>query len=175
MDDEYFRVTLAVRDDLPDVLDSRFLREQTRKMLRDPKSMGFRAAIGKATFLVPSVSKTGERIGERVGLKVDAYRVERTAKRMIRGLYSKYFQTILPVTHDVIASLLDMQRDTSAFLSTETQELLVLLREQGTHQSFGNVLEITYAKADGDEHASFWWVKLHGTFNFFGFTLPREG
>ena len=174
LDDEYFRVTLAVRDDLPQGPASQFLRDQTRKTLRDKNSVGFCTAIGKAAVRVPVYSDDGEHVGERIGLKVNAERVERTAERIIRGLYSKYFLRPLPLSHEVTVSLLDMQQDASALKSPEIQELLALLRDNGNHFLFGDVLNISYAKTEDDDNSSFWWVRLHGAFHFFGFTVPRD-
>jgi len=68
-----------------------------------------------------------------------------------------------------------MQQDASALKSPEMQELLALLRDNGKHLLFGDVLNISYAKTEDDNDSSFWWVRLHGAFHFFGFTVPRNG
>lgn len=175
LDDEYFRVTLSMRDDLPQGPASQFLREQTRKTLNNKNSVGFRTAIGRAAVRVQVHSDDGEHVGEKIGLRIDAERVKRTAERIIGGLYSKYFQRPLPASHKVTVSLLDMQQDASALKSPEIQELLTLLRAHGKHLLFGEVLNISYAKTEDDDNSSFWWIRLHGAFHFFGFTVPTAG
>lgn len=175
LDDEYFRVTLAIRDDLPPNPASQFLRDQTRKTLRDIKSNGLRTLIGRAAVKVPVRSDAGELIGERIGLVVDTERIERTANRIIRGLYSKYFNFPLPSTHDVQVHLLDMQPDASALESPEMQDVLAALKVSGKNLQFGNVMNISFARTYDDVHSSVWWVRLHGAFHFFGLTTPRDG
>jgi len=174
LDDEYFRVTLSIRDDLPEGPDAQFLRDQTRKTLRNPAAAAFREAIRAATLKVPRHSQSGIYLGHAMALKIDAVRVTRTAERIVRGLYSKLFAHPLPQRYELEVSLLDLQRDMSALQNPEVQELLMLLGEHGKHRAFGQVLDVWYAKADDEAHSSLWVVRLHGAFGFLGFTVPRE-
>ena len=174
LDDEYFRVTLSIRDDLPQGADAKFLRDQTRRTLRDPAAAAFRDAIRAATLRVPRHNPSGVYLGHSTALKVDAARVRRTAERIVRGLYGKFFGYPLPRTYDLEVSLLDLQRDMSALKNPEVQDLLMLLGEHGRHRAFGQVLDVWYAKTDDDAHSSLLVVRLHGAFGFLGFTVPHE-
>jgi hypothetical protein len=174
LDDEYFRVTLSIRDDLPEGPDAQFIRDQTRKTLRDPAAQAIRDAIRAATVRVPRSGLSGTYMGDATALRIDASRVMGTAERIVRGLYGKLFGHPLPQTYDLTVSLLDLQRDMSALKSPEVQELLMLLGEHGKHLAFGQVLDVWYAKTDDDAHSSLWVVRLHGAFGFLGFTVPRE-
>jgi len=174
LDDEYFRVTLSIRDDLPEGPDAKFIRDQTRKTLRDPAAQAFRDAIRASTRRIPRHTPSGIYIGHATALRIDASRVTRTAERIVRGLYSKLFGTPLPQNYDLQVSLIDLQRDMSALRNPEVQELLVLLGEHGKHRAFGQVLDVWCANTDDDSHASLWVVRMHGAFGFLGYTLPRE-
>lgn len=174
LDDEYFLVTLAIRDDLPDGAEAQFLRAQTRKTLRNPAAKRFRNAIRAATLKVPRHSPGGIYLGEATALRIDAKRVIRTAQRTVRGMYGKFFGAPLPQDYELSVTLLDMQRDSSALQTPEIQELLILLGQYGKNRTFGKVLDVWYAKTDDDEHSSLWVVRLHGAFSFFGFTMPRD-
>ena len=174
LDDEYFRVVLSIRDDLPEGSDSQFIRAQTRKTLRDLAASAFRDAIRSATLRVPRHTSSGIYIGHATALRIDASRVTRTAERIVRGLYGKFFGYPLPQAYDLTVSLLDMQRDMSALQKPDVQELLMLLGEHGKQRAFGQVLDVWYAKTDDDAHSSMWVVRLHGAFGFLGFTVPRE-
>ncbi|MBN8493861.1 MAG: hypothetical protein J0M00_20820 [Burkholderiales bacterium] len=174
LDDEYFRVTLSVRDDLPIGSDSQFLRDQTRKTLRDPAATAFRKAIRASTVRVPIHSPSGVYLGHATALKIDTARVKRTAERIVRGLYGKFLGHPLPQAYDLQVVLLDLQRDMSALKNPEVQEVLMLLGKCGKHRAFGQALDVWYATTDDDAHSSFWVIRLHGAFGFLGFTVPRD-
>lgn len=174
LDDEYFRVALSIRADLPEGQEAAFLREQTRRMLRDPAARSFQAAIRAATTRVPVNSDTGVYLGETTAINLNPVRITKTAQRIVRGLYAKYFGRPLPDTHEVTVSILDFQHNNTALESPETKEMLALIGEYGIRQSFGATLDLRYLKIDDDAESSVWWVCLHGGFGFLGFTLPRE-
>lgn len=69
LDDEYFRVTLSIRDDLPDGPAAQFLRDQTRKTLRNPAATAFRDAIRAATLSAPKHSPSGVYVGHATALR----------------------------------------------------------------------------------------------------------
>jgi hypothetical protein len=173
LDDEYLRVVLSVRADLPDCPESDFLREQTQRALRAPKATGFRAAIRASLTKVAMHSSGGIYLGHAPAFRVDASRIASTAERIVKGLYASYFKRVLPSTHEVSVSLIDLQRDASAIQNPEVQELFSLLGKNGTHRAFGRILQVWYAKTDDDQDSSFWLVRLHGAFVFLGFTLPK--
>jgi hypothetical protein len=174
LDDEYFRVTLSIRDDLPDGPASEFLREQTKRTLRKPEAAGFRAAIRVASRLVERRTPSGIYLGRSMALYVDGTRVASTARRLVRGLYSKFYGEILPQHCDVVVESLDLPSNQSAIRTEEVQELLAQTGRTGNRKQFSQVLDVWYAKAGDDPHATFWVVQLHGAFGFFAFTLPCE-
>src|SRR5882757_10588662 len=86
LDDEYFRVLLSVRIDLPEGMEADFLREQTTKTLRNEKSHGFRASLRSKSSQAPFYSPTGEYIGNVPTLQIEPARIRSTAERIVRGL-----------------------------------------------------------------------------------------
>jgi hypothetical protein len=174
LDDEYFLVALSVRADLPDSPGTEFLRAKTKRTLRNPSAKHFSAAIRKATTQIPIHSEGGIYLGEATALKLQPRRIIATAERIIKGLYAEHFARVLPSSHEVIIELLDLQKDNSALQRPEIKELLVSLGEHGTHQRFGNILELWFAGINDDADSSYWFVQLHGAFGFLAFTLPRD-
>ena len=173
LDDEYFRVALSVRADLPEGPEAVFLREQTKRTLRNPVAKQFRAAIGRATTHISIRSKGGTVMGDLMAIKLNPIRITRTAERIVRGLYAKHFEKPLPDTHEVFVSILDFQKDDSVLEQSDTREILILLGQYGKRRLFGKTLDLWYAAVDDDPNSSVWWVRLHGIFGFIGFTLPR--
>ncbi len=174
LDDEYFRVVLSIRDDLPDGPDAQFLRNQTRKTMRNPDAKTFQAAIRASTHRVTRSDPNGIYVGEVTAFRVDASRITRTAQRMVRGMYGKFFGSPLPQTYELTVSLLDLQRDMSPLQTPEVQEVITFLHQHGHHRAFGKVLDVWYAKTIDDANSSVWVIRLHGAFGFFGFTVPRD-
>jgi hypothetical protein len=172
LDDEYFRVMLSIRSDLPIGPESQFLRDQTQKTLNNPEAIKFRQTF--ETFIAILNRNSSDGTTDTTALKIDAARKKRTANRIVRGLYAHFFGMPLPKSYDLTVNLFDLQRDSSALASPEVQELVDLLRKNGKHQSFGKVLNISCARADDDVHSSFWVIWLHGAFGFIGFTVPGD-
>jgi len=175
LDDEYFRVLLAMRADLPEGEGAEFLRDQTNRALRHPSAKQFRDSILAATRAIPIHTQAGVYLGHTPALKLDAARIRSTADRIVRGLYSKYIGWRLPDSHAVSVNPLDFQRNNSAIESPEVRELADTIWSQGAHKSFGNTLDLRFMQAGEDPSSSLWLVRLHGVFQFLGFTLPKDG
>ena len=174
LDDEYFRVAISIRDDLPHGPDAQFLRDQTKKTLRDPAASRFRASILRATTRVPTHTPAGLYLGHRVGLVVDGERLQRSARRIIKALFAKRFNRVVPQTHQVDVSLFDLQRDQSAILHPDVQEILGILYANGSHSNIGEVFEYWYGATDDELDTSVWFCRLHTAFEFVGWTTPRD-
>lgn len=170
LDDEYFRVILSVRDDLPDGPEAQFLRDKTRKTLNKTGAFAFRKAIEKSIIKIDRHSSDG--ISKITALKIEPLRIKRTANRIVRGLYGNFFGLPLPKSHELSVSLFDFQRDMSALNSPEVQELLGFLYHHGNNRSFGKVLDVWYAKANDDAYSSVWFLRVHSAFGLIGFTVP---
>lgn len=172
LDDEYFRVILSVREDLPDGPEAQFLRDQTQKTLNRPAALAFRQAIERSIISIDRHSPSG--VSQVIGLKIDPLRIKKTANRIVRGLYGNFFGIPLPKSYELSVAIFDFQKDMSALNSPEVQELLGILHRHGNNRSFGKVLDIWYAKADDDAYSSSWFVMVHGSFGLIGVTVPEN-
>lgn len=172
LDDEYFKLVIGIRDDLPSSVSANFLRDQTRRTIKSPGADGLRSAILAATKTYTVRTADGRIASSRLGMRVDATRVIRTCERIVRALYSKFFGAVLPATHEVGAVLLDLQKDNSAFMSEDIQECLSIMKEGGTHKKYNDVLEVFAAKTIDDEYSSMWLIRIYEAFVFIGYTTP---
>ena len=175
LDDEYFRVILSLRIDLPEGEDADYIRDQTVKGLRDPKGRNFLASIKSKAGTLPFYSPSGAYVGNVPTLQVDAGRLRSTAERIVCGLFSKYLRHAVPATHEVTVSVLDLQKDDSALYSPEVAAMLSELRVRGRRHQFGNVLDVWFVSTVDDLESTMWFVNLHRVFAFIGFTAPRDG
>ena len=96
------------------------------------------------------------------------------ARRIVYGLYGKFFRFPLPHGYDLDVTLMDLQRDDSALVRPEVQEVLSLLGRHGMHKRFGKVLDIWCLKTDDDANSSVWALSLHSAFGFLAYTVPSD-
>jgi hypothetical protein len=174
-DDEYFRIALSIRSDLPSNVSGTFLRQQTKRTLNHPQAADLRAMLRRSSVMMPIRSPDGSYLGHAPALKLEAARIVSTCERIVKGLYSHYLGCSLPKTHLVSVNLLDMQHNSSAIRDPQVQELFVLLGQFGLHHTFGSCLEVRYLRADDDPLSTFWFIRLHGVFGVIAFTEPAAG
>jgi hypothetical protein len=174
LDDEYFRIILSTRSDLPRSPNSSFLRSQTKKTLQNAEAAGLRASIRLATSLRAFHTRSGIYLGHAQTLKVDSTRIIRTSDHIIRGLFPKLFGAVLPADYEASAVLFDLQKDDSALLHPDVQECLELVVNSGVHKRYGDVLEVYALHVEDDRYSSMWLVRLHQVFGFIGYTNPRD-
>ena len=174
LDDEYFRVFLAARADLPENAEGNYIREQTNRALGHTDAKRFRSMLRASIKSVQLYSTEGIYIRHAPTITINAGRIRSTTERIVRGLYAHYLGHPVPETHVVAVSPLDFQRNNSALESQEIQEGLVLLGAHGVRKVFGLTLELRYMKADDDPLSTFWWIRLHSVFGVLAYTVPRD-
>jgi hypothetical protein len=174
LDDEYFRIVLSIRSDLPKNSNSSFLRSQTKKTLQSAEATGLRNSIRAAISLRPFCTDGGIYLGHAQALKVETVRIVRTSDRIIRGLFPKLLGSGLSKSYEASAVLFDLQKDDSAVLHPDVQESLKLLVSRGVHKKYGDVLDVYALHCEDDPQTSMWLVRLHKVFGFIGYTNPRD-
>lgn len=173
LDDENFRLMLAIRADLPPGATAEYLRQSSMRGLAKPQASRLRASIrkrlGKASVRTPA----GIYLGEAPTISVDFKRLHATAIRIITGLFAHFFGRRLPDSHLVDINFADLQRDSSAIQDPAAQELLALIGQQGVRHQASDVLEVWVRPAEDDANSSAWYVRILQTFGFLAFTIPK--
>ncbi|OGI68880.1 MAG: hypothetical protein A2W18_08540 [Candidatus Muproteobacteria bacterium RBG_16_60_9] len=118
-------------------------------------------------------SPGGVFLGDTHGLQINLKRFGATAERIVKGLYSEFFETRLPETHAVSVFFTELQKDSSAIDRTEVKELLGFLKNAQLHRRGDDVIQIRFVNADEDEYSSVWFIRIVEAVSFFGFTLPK--
>ena len=171
-DDEYFRLVLSLRADLPEGPAAEFLREATKRALRRPEASGFLASVMQAIAHRSIHSSGGIYLGQAPTLDVNYRRMTSTASRIVKGLFAHIFHKPLPPTYVINIMFTDLQRDTSAIDNPQIKELLTILGQSGTHRESNNTIEVWTKLAEDDDCASFWYVRVSKAIGFFAFTTP---
>jgi hypothetical protein len=84
LDDEYLRLVLSLRADLPDGPAAEFLRETTSRSLRKPEATRLRASVFRSVENRSVHSSGGIYLGEAPVLNVDYRRINATASRILK-------------------------------------------------------------------------------------------
>lgn len=69
LDDEYFRLVLSIRPDLPSGSESSFIQEQTKRSLRNPEAAGLLASIRASTSRREVRTRSGIYLGKAHALR----------------------------------------------------------------------------------------------------------
>jgi hypothetical protein len=171
-DDEYFRLMLSVRIDLPENDATAYIQDSTKRSLTRVEAAHFRKMLKSSVTRVPIHTDAGVYVGHAPAVQVDGNRLKRTCERTVKGLYAKFLKHPVPSSYAVQAVLFDFQRDYSGIDSPEVQEMLRALGRAKNHHKFGSVLEVWYAIADDDPDSSLWCIRMHNVFTYLGFTTP---
>jgi hypothetical protein len=173
LDDEYFRLALSVRPDLPNKDTEQFLFEKTIRSLQSENAKGLRASVIASVKQLSIMSPDGAYLGDVLSMQHDFKRLEATAARIIVGLYSKFLKTRLPQTHAVKVHFTELPKYSSAIETPEIREIIALLGKSELHKLGDGIVEIRYISM-GDDNHTVWFVRIFETFIFFGFTYPSE-
>jgi len=174
LDDEYFRLALSIRPDLPDQSTAGYLFEKTKRSLKDPQAKRFRTALIKSIHDLSVHTQGGIYLGEAKGIRLDFRRLTKTAERMIKGFYAHYYEEVLPNTYSISAHFTELQKDSTAIKTAEVKELIAFLAKAKVHRLGGDIVEIRSISTNDDPHATVWFVRILQTVSFFGFTTPQE-
>lgn len=174
LDDEYFRLCLSMRADLPDGPTTEYLREMSLRSLRKLEAAKFRAKVLASIQRQSIHSAGGIYLGEASTFKVDYRRLKRTSERIVRGLFAHFFKVPLPASHAPHVFPTELQRDDSAVRDPQVQEILGVLGQTKTRRTSTDVLDVWTCPAQDDPSSTFWYVRIVQAFGFVAFTAPNE-
>ena len=173
LDDEYFRLVLSIRPDVPNETTTKYLLTKTVRSLQYKEAKGLQASVLASIKRLAMHSPAGTYLGEAYGMKLDFRRLNITAQRIIKGFFAHYRKVRLPDTHRVTVYFNDLQKDTSAIETPVIQELLNLLGRAEVYRLGGSIVEIRSIVVDDDQHTTAWFIRMIEAVSFFAFTHPR--
>lgn len=174
LDDEYFRLILSLRADLPEGPTATFLRAATKRSLRKPEAARLKASVLRSVEHRSIHSSGGIYLGDAAVMNVDYRRIDATASRVVKGLFAHVFGEPLPITHIVDIKFTELQKNTSAIEAPQIKELLTILGQSGVHHESNDTIEAWAKLAEDDNYSSFWYFRILKTVGFFAFTVPKD-
>jgi hypothetical protein len=100
-DDEYFRLKVALRDDVGDHTDVQALLPKVLRSLQRPDARGFRSAFLSDIRQAEALTPAGLVVGRRTAYDVDLIRLCRVPTRIVRGLFWHQRKYRLSGSHSV--------------------------------------------------------------------------
>lgn len=171
-DDEYFWITLSIREDVishPDVI---LNRKTIGRAMNNPKKVGLRRSFDNSIKVTEAFSKYGLFIGNKHFLDVKLERLNKVAERIIKGLYYHHTNVILGNDYKSIAYITDCLKDLSDTQCWENiKKLFESLQFEKSHLIGNNVFEYKYKIANDNDKISLWIMKFYDKIHFFGATI----
>ncbi len=174
-DDEYFRLTVALRDDVWDNPSVQNILPSVMRSLKNPKKMAFRRSFLRGIHEENIRSPAGLHLGKRGAYDVDLKRLDRVSARIVKGLYYREYGHRLPDGFVVVAysedGLRDLDEPTLAHLRTSLLEPLLA----NPPSEIGRQI-FEYRKADCPESPgiSAWLLTFYEKVSFVAWTMPLD-
>jgi hypothetical protein len=163
-DDEYFKISLGLREDVRRSREGRHLARECIRALQRPESSNF-AKVVDSTIRPPTAEEILEGADpDSVGQQPDSERLQRVIRRMIQGLHFHVSGRRLPVGYVVRGTLLEAY--------PEPYRSMALSKFAGapiTELAAGQFAYVTRAAVD-DVFTSVWLLTFYAAASFHGAT-----
>jgi hypothetical protein len=174
-DDEYFKVALALRDDVYEHPDVKAIIPSILRALQKPEKAGFRASFLKGFHEAYPRTASGLMLPKRGAYSVNPIRLDRVTARITKGLYYHHRGQRLPATHEAFG----FSPPRLANIDPENYEMLkrTMFDPVGLASNIMIGRRVFYYKfrfAEDDPDASVWLYLFYRRVPFVGMTLRRD-
>ena len=171
-DDEYFRLTVALRHDV-DHPDATAARDSAMRSLGRPQAGGLRAAFLNATREIELRSPQGLYLGRTGMYDVDVDRLDRVVRRVVLGLFYKESGLPLARGYDTKAYLLSQVDPSATDVVGRLSHIVRALRAARAPSFVGRrVLSYWWQLTADDPYVSAWLLVFYGRVSWVGITVP---
>lgn len=169
-DDEYFRLTISLREDIFENVQD--IYPKVMRSLEKTTKIGFRNNFLKTIKPTEDISAAGIFRGYRYSYDVDISRLNKVAARIIKGLFYYHFKEVIPKGYRVKAYCSEGMRNMSPNNIIKLQDnILIHLSKQQLH-NVKPIFEYKFITNKEDKFMSVWLMSFWGRVYFVGFTLP---
>lgn len=174
LDDEYFWITMSVRQDVYNHPDISQNKDVINRAINHPNKYKFRQSLENSIEVCNAFSNSGLYLGKKHYLNVHLERLNRVVERIIKGLYFHHTHSILSNECITIAYITD------CFISFEGTEiwekikdLFEILQYEQTNIIGNNIFEYKFKIVSDDNKNSLWILKFYNKVYFAGATIKR--
>lgn len=173
MDDEYFRLTLSIRDSAKRPLSKSVADTALRGLQRDQHAR-FRGKFLQGVREVDIETPDGVYVGRGGVYDVDLERLGKVVTRIIRGLYHHHYKKPLPMRCEVDAWCEDGLGNADSNTIQELRGWVTHLQQNPAIEVGGGVFKYWHSPvgcdAQSDEYHSVWLLLFYESTAFFGVT-----
>jgi len=172
LDDEYFRLNLALRDDLgqePDIVE---IIPAVLRSLQHPEAPGLRADFLRGVHNATVVTPAGLLLGSRLAHNVDLDRLGRVPSRIVKAMFRRHHGFRLPEAYEVYTCAASGLTDVGRELAAEIHQFFApLINTQPL--SVGRVFSYWVAFDTNDPNMSVWLMLFYRRVVFISFTISH--
>jgi hypothetical protein len=176
LDDEWLRLALTVRESVKDNPDRNAVLPSVEASLNNPGGGGLRGAFQRDLTLLPRVSPSGLYMGLHPAYVADGARLDRMAKRIVKGLFYRVKGHRLPDDYGVNA--LNLSRlDDASLAGTEFKsvalDFIAMLRRE-TPVAKGDTFAYRWLQSPNGSERTIWLLTFYGQDEYFCTTAPLD-
>lgn len=172
-DDEYFRNTLNIREDLschPGVL---AVQPTVLRSFSNPNKSGMLAEFLKSIRLMAETSPVGNMTKTKFGFEADMVRIRRVVQRILLGLFYHHRAHRIPAGYDaLIFNEESLKSWPAAHFNYVNETLLQPLLATKPEVRGNGVFRYRFAFHPQDPDSTFWILDFYEQARFVGHTLP---
>jgi len=172
-DDEYFRNTLNVREDLsqhPGVLK---VQPVVLRSFSNPNKSGMLGEFLKSIRLIEQVTPAGIIIKNKLGFEADMVRIRRVVQRIVIGLFYHHRQHRIPVGYDALVFDEDsVQKWPANVLDIYNEKVIKPLLAQNAFSLGNGVFSFRFGFDTADPNTTYWIFLFYERAGFLGLTVP---
>jgi hypothetical protein len=175
-DDEWFRLILAITEDVKTNVDRNAILPSVHKSLMRPPAAGFRRAFFKNIYEVPRLSSSGIYMGTQRIHITEGARLDRVAKRITKGLFYHVKGHRLPDNHGVNAIHYSRLSDPK-IRGTEFEQMVlefVAVLSQKPVTDIGETFSYHWLQSPNGLDQTIWLLSFYGQEEYFCSTSPLD-
>ncbi len=173
-DDEYFRTTLAMRDDLFDLPEVNSLAESALRSFARPAQQGLARKLLQTARPIERYSNGGLYLGRGVSYTVENTRLTSVVSRTIKGLFFARSGKRLPINYECVAYIEEGLSNINQPTRAQLKKICDITQSTAPNIIGGEVFQYWWKAAENDPCTTFWVLLFFGRVGFIGMTAPRD-
>ena len=172
-DDEYFRNTLSVREDLSRHPELMGIQPVVLRSFSNPNKSGMVAEFLRSIRLMEEATPAGIMTKTKLGFEADMVRIRRVVQRIVLGLFYHHRQHRIPAGYDALVFNEESLQSWPADYFNYVNETLIQPLMATKAEVRGNgVFCYRFAFHPADPDSTFWILDFYERARFVGHTLP---
>ena len=174
-DDEYFRIALTITDEAKGQRAREAVMPTVMRGINSTKQDRFRAALLSGTQIAPRFSPSGLFLGNHRAIAFDSARLDRIARRIVRGLFFQVKGHRLPDDHAINVLPVGRFRELASLhpeLDLALHEFIGLITREPL-MKYGDVFGYHWVQSPNGPSNTMWLLYFYEQLEFYCTTCPQ--